>query len=264
MKLGLQKGFLLSLSILFLSGALFVQGAIAADNAGSIAFATGQVSITSSDGTSRSASHGDAIYPGDRITTGAGGRIQMRFIDSVFISLDPNTAFKVDDYRYESKEDGSTRGIFTLLKGSARAMIGLASKKIRDNYKVNTLVATISTGGGAVYRVQLCQGDCADNKDDGLYTSVGQGAIILSNLAGTLDVTTKQTAFVAHQNSMPTLANYTIKSRLIHFSEETIPKIGEDEPIRSRHNSVPPAIIYTPPSIRYDPPGGGVPAAPAK
>jgi hypothetical protein len=44
--------------------------------------------------------------------------VQLRFTDGAYVSLQPQTLFRVDDYRYDGKADGNERGFFSLLKGA--------------------------------------------------------------------------------------------------------------------------------------------------
>ena len=77
-----------------LISAAFSTGALAA--AGKIEFAVGNVVALNSTGSSRSLAKGTEINSGDTIQT-QDGRAQLRFSDGGYISLQPNTEFKVED-----------------------------------------------------------------------------------------------------------------------------------------------------------------------
>lgn len=122
----------------------------------------------------------------------------MRFSDGGFVSLQPNTVFRVDQYNFKNKTDGSEKGFFSLLKGSLRAITGSIGHTNRDSYKVNTATATIGIRGTG-YKAEL--------REDGLVVSVGEGAVLLSNNAGILLVTSGRAAFVASANTLPVSTN---------------------------------------------------------
>lgn len=166
--------------------------------AGQVDFAIGRVEAVTADGSRRALSKGSQISEGDAINTAPGARVQLRFSDGGFVSLQPNTVFRVDQYNFKNKTDGSEKGFFSLLKGSLRAITGSIGHTNRDSYKVNTATATIGIRGTG-YKAEL--------REDGLVVSVGEGAVLLSNNAGILLVTSGRAAFVASANTLPASTN---------------------------------------------------------
>lgn len=162
--------------------------------AGRADFIIGNVEAVAADGSRRALTKGSEISVGDAINTAAGARAQVRFFDGGFISLQPNTQFRVDEFNYKNKTDGEEKGFFSLLKGGLRAITGAIGKVNRNTYKVYTATATIGIRG---------TGYKAEMRDDGLLVSVGEGAILLTNNAGLLVVTAGEAAFVANINTPP-------------------------------------------------------------
>lgn len=162
--------------------------------AGRVDFAMGPVEAVALDGSRRPLSKGAEISAGDSINTANGGRAQLHFIDGGFISLQPNTLFRVDEYNFQNKTDGSERSFFSLLKGGLRAISGAIGHLNRNNYKVVTPSVTIGIRG---------TGYKAEVRDDGLLISVGEGAILLTNNAGSLLVSAGGGAYVANINTPP-------------------------------------------------------------
>jgi hypothetical protein len=162
--------------------------------AGRADFILGKVEAIATDGSRRILSKGSEINPGDSINTALEAHAQIRFIDGGYVSLQPNTVFRVDEFNYKNKTDGEEKGFFSLLKGGLRAITGAIGHVNRNNYRVTTATATIGIRGTG-YRAQL--------KDDGLYVSVGEGAIALSNDAGELLVSAGKAAFVSNKNTAP-------------------------------------------------------------
>lgn len=162
--------------------------------AGRADFVIGEVVAVAPDGIQRSLAKGAVINAGDAINTAAGARAQIRFSDGGFVSLQPNSQFRVDEYQYENKADGNEKGFFSLLKGGLRAITGAIGRTNRNTYRVATKAATIGIRGTGYNAVQ---------EGEGLLVSVGEGAISLTNNAGTLVVTSGESAFVADFNAAP-------------------------------------------------------------
>src|SRR5690606_3717838 len=92
--------------------------------AAKVEFAIGQVSAIGADGKERPVVKGMQIEQGDTVQITDSGRAQLRFSDGGYISLQPNTQFRVDEYNYDGKTDGKEKGFFSLLKGGLRAITG--------------------------------------------------------------------------------------------------------------------------------------------
>ena len=161
--------------------------------AGRADFVVGKVEATTADGARRTLIKGSEINAGETINTDVNARAQIRFIDGGFISLQPNTVFRVDEFNYQNKTDGGERSFFSLLKGGLRAITGAIGHTNRDTYRVNTPVATIGIRGTG-YNAML---------SDGLFVNVGEGTISLTNNAGLLLVSAGGAAFVANINTPP-------------------------------------------------------------
>jgi hypothetical protein len=159
-----------------------------------VTFATPGASAVKADGTQKLLKKGDPLEQGDTVAT-HGGRAQLHFSDGAFVSLQPDTVFRIDEYRFEGKADGSERGFFTLLKGGLRTITGLVGRTNRGNYQVTTQVATIGIRG-TEYQLQHA------NSING---SVGEGEIRVCNGAGCLGVASGQSFFVMSPNDLPVL-----------------------------------------------------------
>jgi hypothetical protein len=166
--------------------------------AGRVDFAIGNVESVTAGGSRHPLNKGAEINAGETISTATGARAQVRFADGGFISLQPNTQFRVDEFNYKNKTDGAEKGFFSLLKGGFRAVTGVIGRANKNTYRVKTPAATLGIRGTG-YNMAL--------RDDGLFVNVGEGAISLSNNAGLLLVTVGGAAFVANFNTAPVLTN---------------------------------------------------------
>ena len=149
---------------------------LAVAEVGKVQFVTGNVTAIDVNGTTRALTKGADIQNGDMIQT-ADGRAQVRFIDGGYMSFQPNTEFKVEDYHFSGQADGSEKGFFKLVKGSLRAITGLIGKSNKQAWRMNTPVATIGIRGTETL---------SEFKDGVLRVTVGDGAAYLENSQGSL------------------------------------------------------------------------------
>lgn len=166
--------------------------------AGRIDFAAGSITATALDGTARALVKGAEINNGDSINTGADGRAHIRFTDDSYLSLQPNTLFKIETYAFNGKSDGSEKAFFNLVKGGLRKITGAIGKVNKQNYAVVTPTATIGIRGTTYSALQT---------DEGLTVTVGQGLVAVSNDQGSLTLGSGQSAFVSSQGSSPVMTN---------------------------------------------------------
>ena len=115
--------------------------------AGRVNFASGIVQATNPDGVRRALAKGSIVMSGDTITTSSGSLAHIRFNDGAYVSLKPNSNFRIDEYRYEQEDTGKSRGFFSLLAGGLRTITGLIGKRDNNNYRMSTSVATIGIRG---------------------------------------------------------------------------------------------------------------------
>ena len=146
---------------------------------GRVLTARGEVFARQPDSEPRDLGRGDHVYEGDTLLTGDGGRAQVRFMDQGLVQLQPETEYIIEHYREEEGE----RGAFTrLVEGGMRALSGTIGEQDRENYRLDTPVASIGLRG-THYAVNHCAADC----DAALLGSVGgviDGRIGVSNGAG--------------------------------------------------------------------------------
>ena len=166
----------------------------AAQSVAKIDFAAGAVTASTADGRSRTLIKGADVQVGETVTT-QDGRAQMRFRDGAYVSLQPQTQFKVENYVFDGRGSSNENAVMSLLKGGMRTITGLIGKTNRDGYKVQTTTATIGIRG-TEYSVTYDAGGSVS-------MFVAGGAIAVSNQAGTTVVPAGQSVRVDSQNSAP-------------------------------------------------------------
>lgn len=171
----------------------------AADAAGKVTYAIGEVRAYDSAGGARALAKGDAVAAGERLATGA-GRLQIRLRDGGLVALQPNTEFALERFEFNEALDGNENAVFRLLRGGIRAATGLIGSKTRERYQLRTHWATIGIRG-TTYKARACAGDCS--VPDGLYAKGGEGVIVLFNDAGELELGLGQRGYVSAPDVEP-------------------------------------------------------------
>jgi hypothetical protein len=68
-------------------------------------------------------------------------------VDGGLLAIRPDTQMKFDEYKFSGKEDGSERGVMSLLRGGFRTITGAIGRINKNNYRVNTPTATVGIRG---------------------------------------------------------------------------------------------------------------------
>ncbi|GMQ77402.1 MAG: hypothetical protein BMS9Abin01_2745 [Gammaproteobacteria bacterium] len=173
--------------------ALAVPGAFA--NVGRVEFSIGEVTGIDSDGKQRWLIKGSTLSAGDTVRTGR-GRVQIRFTDGGYTSLQPNTEFRIDKYNYDVKRKEESVGFFSLLKGGLRTITGIVGRLRKKAYQLRTPVATVGIRG-TEYLAEL---------GNSLTVHVGEGEIEVCSNAGCTPFGAYQTGYVASAGSLAVLA----------------------------------------------------------
>jgi hypothetical protein len=158
-------------------------------------FATTGVNAVGPTGQVRSLAKGAEINTGETIDTG-GGRVQLRFTDGGLVSLQPRTQFRMESYSYDRNNSGGNSLLMNLLKGGMRSITGLIGKTNRQGYRLQTATATVGIRG-TEFSINGLPGG-------GFVFFVADGAIDVTNQAGSTILTGGTSATVTSANSAPT------------------------------------------------------------
>lgn len=162
--------------------------------AGRIDFAVGDVKALAPDGRTRPLAKGDEFNSGETIETGD-GRVWLRFTDGAQVSLQPQSQYRIDNYRFNGQADGEERGFFNLLKGGLRTITGWVGRTNRKNYQVTTAVATIGIRGTEFSIVY----------GNSITVTTAEGEVEVCNTAGCLDLSAGESGYVSSIDSKPIL-----------------------------------------------------------
>jgi hypothetical protein len=203
---------------IFMLGLLALMGSAhaATDPIGKVILSVGEVTAQNSGGALRQLERRGRIFEGDLLTTSEGARCQIRFTDGSLLALPELSQFRVDEYRYDGTEDNE-KAIYSLLKGGMRTITGAIGKKTKENYKVNTPVATIGIRGTAyhAFLYRLPSGEVQ------LYGGVQYGMITVDNEAGS-------TLFDTNQNFR--VLNSRQRAKILLTLPDFYPSQSEEDP----------------------------------
>lgn len=161
-----------------------------------VEFAIGNPTAQGPGGTVRPLTKGVEVGNGDMIDT-RDGRVQLRFVDGAYMSLQPQSQFRIDDFRYNGKQDGTEKGFFSLVKGGLRTITGLVGRTNKNAYLVTTSVATIGIRG-TEYTIQYGKS---------VSGTVGEGEIKVCNGGGCLEVTNGESYYVRGSDVRPEMSD---------------------------------------------------------
>lgn len=127
---------------------------------------------------------GGIVQSGDAILTGVTSNAQVRMSDGAIIAVRPESEFKITEYSFNGKADGSEKASLSLVKGGVRAVTGVIGRENRDNLKVDAVVATVGIRGTG-FNIVYCQGSCVNSDrsiaKNGLYANVFEGKVVVAN-----------------------------------------------------------------------------------
>jgi hypothetical protein len=167
--------------------------------AGVVVMAVGNVTVAGGAGGERSLQRRSQIFTGETIITGKESRAQIRFSDGSLVSLQEGSQFRIENYSYQQEKKGDN-ATYQLLKGSMRTISGAVGKVNRDEYKVETPVATIGIRG-TDYELTLHDSDNSGSEE--LYGYINDGVIHVANQGGNQDFSDNEFFGVAGPSMPP-------------------------------------------------------------
>lgn len=132
------------------------------------------------------------VDSGATVHTGTNGRVMLRFDDGQMTALNPDTSFRVDEYRFDAAKPESGSVTVSLLKGALRMVTGLIGARSPERFAMKTPTATIGIRGTDFMAAT-----------GSLYLSISQGLVTASTSAGSLTFGAGQLGFVSAAGVMP-------------------------------------------------------------
>jgi hypothetical protein len=146
---------------------------------GTLVMTQGEVSVRDPAGALRDAKRRGKLYEGDVVIVAPDGFTSLRMVDNAHLSLGPGTEFAFESYSFDGKPGTRDSVVLRLVRGCFRTTSGIAGSASRDEYRVVTPVANIDVD--APFHGATLLGDR-------LYTATWDGATVVSNALGTLNL----------------------------------------------------------------------------
>lgn len=153
---------------------------------------------------------GAPVYEGDTLMTGDKSQAVVAFRDESRISLQQNTVFLVEKFKYQKAAAGDN-AVLRLLKGGVRVVTGLIGRMNHDDYQFHVANSTIGIRGTGFD--SWCNGPCAAGADnpgatedlplDGAGVYVWAGEVALVTPGGSFIVAIQQAARIARDSGNP-------------------------------------------------------------
>jgi hypothetical protein len=131
------------------------------------------------------------LYGGTTVTTGVNSEATLQFEDGQRVTLGQNTEFRIVDYRYDGQARND-RAIFDMLRGALRVVTGAIARRNRVAWSLRTPTVTIGVRGTDFVVAHV----------NPTYVNVVQGAIAVSNSAGTVVFPTGSIASIASSTTL--------------------------------------------------------------
>ena len=107
----------------------------------------GQAKLFSPEGESKPLARGVPVKEGDRIETGPGGHVHLKFVDGGRLSVRPASRLQIENYTLADQQTALTAIRFKLDEGTARSITGSWGEAARDRFRLNTPLAAIGVKG---------------------------------------------------------------------------------------------------------------------
>jgi hypothetical protein len=175
-----------------------------------VMLASGELSAKESGGKERKLVIGAPVYEGDALSTGSGAHAIVAFRDESRVTLQPNTVFKVEAFKFDHAAE-QENAVLRLFKGGVRVITGLIGRVNHDKYQFRVSSATIGIRGTGFDA--WCNGPCASGADnpgatqdkplDGAGVYVWDGEVVLVTPGGSFLAAIGQAAIIARDSRQP-------------------------------------------------------------
>ncbi|MBI4808961.1 MAG: FecR domain-containing protein [Nitrosomonadales bacterium] len=161
-------------------------------------------------GSSRKLALGAPVYEGDTLKSSDKSYAVVVFRDGGRITLQENSDFLIEKYKYE-KTTSQESATLRLLRGGVRVVTGLIGRFKHENFNFGVGGATIGIRGTGFDA--WCNGPCAEGKSDfgatpgkpldGAGVYVWAGEVVLVSPGGSFTVAINQAAIIARETGKP-------------------------------------------------------------
>ncbi len=157
----------------------------------------GSATITPADGKAHPAALNDTLGINDEVSTGAGARVFLLFIDDTQLTLSENSRFKATDYAFNDKDFSGNHARYSFITGTFDYLSGLMTKKPQPDVQIQTAYGSIGVRGTHLW---------SGATDKGYGVHVDEGVIDVVNDGGKVTVKAGEGTDVRSRRDAPTRA----------------------------------------------------------
>ncbi|NCC22878.1 MAG: hypothetical protein EOM26_10525 [Alphaproteobacteria bacterium] len=139
---------------------------------GVIEEASGEVTVTRTDGTVETVGRGAPVFQGDIVETGSEGAANIVFIDESSFAISDDARLAIDEYVFDPDTGGGSTGV-SMLRGLFVFTSGLIAREDPDDVTIGTPTGSIGIRGTVI----------AGNVTTGEFTVI-EGAIVVRSHSG--------------------------------------------------------------------------------
>ena len=132
------------------------------DPIGKVLIAKGVVTASSEQTGIRTLEKGAEVFLGETISTASDSFVVLKMVDKSKLSIRPQSEMTLEKFSQEAEKE---EALFVLVKGGLRVLSGDIGKKKPEQYRVETIVASIGIRG-TDFLVRLCLDDCREEEQD--------------------------------------------------------------------------------------------------
>jgi hypothetical protein len=126
--------------------AAFLAAPAAAQDAGTVQFASGSVEVLR--GAQRlPAQKGTVLRQGDSVVTAEASSAQLRMVDGALVSLRPSTQMAIERYEFDEATAAPGEALLGLVRGTMRTFTGLIVARDREKFRLRTTIANVGIRG---------------------------------------------------------------------------------------------------------------------
>lgn len=159
----------------------------------------------------RAVTMGDTFEPGATFRTGANGKAVLKFEDGQIVTLNPDSAFRVERYSFNVNNPKAGNSALRLLRGALRFVTGIIGSTNHNNIRLAAGTATIGVRGTDVNVL-------IDQTTQAVLAMIAAGTVVLETPGGTTAIGVGQFASYV-QGTVPTaapVANAPASAQAIH------------------------------------------------
>ncbi len=154
----LRRHFAIDAGLLL--AAFCVATAAAATPAGTVTRSSGLLFAQSAEGRAKVLAEGSAVAAGDRLVSGKDTYAQVTFADAGVVVLGPETELAIDAFSFDRARPADDRAELTLIRGALRVASGAIAKRSPNRQALTTPLGSLA-GGAATFIVSYTPGDAA-------------------------------------------------------------------------------------------------------